>query len=470
MRFAWKVFLSTVIVIAVVFAIGGFILITSFFDSALSRETDRALEENQLTKLAYESAATTYVNQGEKLTDEAVINSVSSLESSGRRGIVVADENYETVFTSTGEAADMQLMAETEADRTYRIGRTGERYEITVCCRTTVGERTVYLETSRDITSIFQEREMQFDTYTEWSIVLLLLSAIVMLAVSMFLTRPLARLSATTRRIAEGDYDVRMRVKGEDEIAEFTRDFNAMTDAVQDKMYDLENTARQREDFVASFAHELKTPLTSIIGYADMLRSKQMAPEEMFLASNYIFTEGKRLEALSLKLLELMVLDRQEFEKRRVNPRVLMEEIEGLMLPIMEKAGLILEVSAQNAVLMIEPDLFKTLLVNLIDNARKTSEPGSTIEVYGHVRGRDYLFCVRDHGRGIPEDEIKKITEAFYMVDKSRARAQNGAGLGLALSDKIARLHGSRLEFKSVVGSGTLVCIRVRRAAGRRRA
>lgn len=87
MRFAWKVFLSTVIVIAVVFAIGGFILITSFFDSALSRETDRALEENQLTKLAYESAATTYVNQGEKLTDEAVINSVSSLESSGRRGL-----------------------------------------------------------------------------------------------------------------------------------------------------------------------------------------------------------------------------------------------------------------------------------------------------------------------------------------------------------------------------------------------
>ena len=137
----------------------------------------------------------------------------------------------------------------------------------------------------------------------------------------------------------------------------------------------------------------------------------------------------------------------------------------------MEKAGLILEVSAQNAVLMIEPDLFKTLLVNLIDNARKASEPGSTIEVYGHVRGRDYLFCVRDHGRGIPEDEIKKITEAFYIVDqKPGAGHRHGAGLGLALSDKIARLHGSRLEAKSVVGSGTLVCIRVRRAAGRRRA
>ena len=107
-------------------------------------------------------------------------------------------------------------MAETEADRTYRIGRTGERYEITVCCRTTVGERTVYLETSRDITSIFQEREMQFDTYTEWSIVLLLLSAIVMLAVSMFLTRPLARLSACLLYTSAGAYGQASRSKRAD--------------------------------------------------------------------------------------------------------------------------------------------------------------------------------------------------------------------------------------------------------------
>ena len=102
-----------------------------------------------------------------------------------------------------------------------------------------------------------------------------------------------------------------------------------------------------------------------------------MKPEEMFLSANYIFTEGKRLEALSLKLLELMVLERQEFEKRRINPRVLIEEIEGLMLPIMENAGLVLKTAAQNAVVMVEPDLFKTLLVNLIDNARKASEPVS---------------------------------------------------------------------------------------------
>lgn len=457
-------------VIAVVFAVGGYVLITSFFTSALSRETDRALEENLLMKLAYESATTSYVNGDSVLSDEAATNIAAQLSAGNRRGLVLTDDSYENIFSSTGHGGDRELMQSTTGERVYRISGQGGKYQITVSCFTDAGGRTVYLETSRNITSIFQERDAQFNTYTQWSIVLLLLSAIVMLAVSMFLTRPLRRLSAATRRIAEGNYNERMRIAGNDEIAEFAQDFNAMTDAVEDKIYALENTARQREDFVASFAHELKTPLTSIIGYADMLRSKQMEPEEMFLSSNYIFAEGKRLEALSLKLLELMVLDRHEFEKRRVNPRVLIEEIEGLMIPIMEKNGLVLHAEAQNGVVMIEPDLFKTLIVNLIDNARKASEPGSTIELYGRIDGRDYVFCVRDHGRGIPQDEIKKITEAFYMVDKSRARAQNGAGLGLALCDKIARLHGARLEFKSIEGTGTLVCVRIRRARRQSRA
>ncbi|WP_066646308.1 sensor histidine kinase [Christensenella timonensis] len=463
MKFAWKVFLSTIIVIAIVFAIGGYVLITSSFNSALRRETDRALEENQLMKLAYESAAIPY--EGTKLTDEAITIIASQLQNSGRRYIVLADEAYKEIFvSSSGDYVDQELLKNTDESRAYTITQEDGGYWITVSCKSTAGGRTVYLQTSRDILDIFTERTEQFRIYTRISILLLVAAAGVMWIVSMFLTRPLRRLSATTRRIAQGNYSERMKVTSNDEIGDFTRDFNLMTDAVEDKIYDLENAARQKEDFVASFAHELKTPLTSIIGYADMLRSRNMPPEEMFMAASYIFTEGKRLEALSLKLLELMVLNRNEFEKKRVNPRILIEELNGLMRPVMEKAGMQLRVAAQNAIVMLEPDLFKTLLVNLIDNAKKASEPGAAIELYGKIDGRDYIFCVKDHGRGIPPEEIRKITEAFYMVDKSRARAQNGAGLGLALSERIASLHGTRLEFRSIVGTGTIVCVRVRRA------
>lgn len=469
MKFAWKVFLSTIIMIAAAFAVGGYILITSSFETSLERETDRALEENLLMKLAYESASTNYVSGGSRLTDEAVTNIAAQLGDGDRRGLALVGEEGNIIFSNAGRKPDQELITDTDETRAYRISESGGNYRITVSCRTDAGGRTVYIETTRNISKIFTEREKQFEIYTRLNIIILVVSSLVMLVVSMLLTRPLRRLSATTRRIADGNYNERMKVTGNDEIGEFTRDFNLMTDALEDKIYALENTARQREDFVASFAHELKTPLTSIIGYADMLRSKQMEPEEMFVSANYIFNEGKRLEALSLKLLELMVLNRQDFERRRVNPRLLIEDIAGLMQPVMEKNQMTLRAAAQNSIVLIEPDLFKTLLVNLIDNARKASQEGGVIELLGKIDGRDYVFCVKDHGRGIPPDEIRKITEAFYMVDKSRARAQNGAGLGLALGDKIARMHGSRLEFRSIVGTGTIVCVRVRRARRQKR-
>ncbi len=469
MKFAWKVFLSTIIVIAAAFAVGGYILITSSFDASLARETDRALEENLLMKLAYESASTNYAGEGSRLTDEAVTNIAAQLADGDRRGLTLSNDSNDIIFTNAGRKPDEELMPEMDEERAYKISETNGNYQITVGCRTDAGGRTVYIQTSRNISKIFTERENQFTTYMRLNIVMLIVSSLVMLVVSLWLTRPLRRLSATTRRIAGGNYNERMKVLSNDEIGDFSRDFNLMTDALEDKIYALENTARQREDFVASFAHELKTPLTSIIGYADMLRSKQMEPEEMFISANYIFNEGKRLEALSLKLLELMVLNRQDFERKRVNPRLLIEEIAGLMQPVMEKNNMTLKAMAQNSIVLIEPDLFKTLLVNLIDNARKASQEGSTIELLGKIDGRDYVFCVRDHGRGIPQEEIRNITEAFYMVDKSRARAQNGAGLGLALSDKIARMHGSRLEFLSVVDKGTVVYIRIRRARRQRK-
>ena len=97
------------------------------------------------------------------------------------------------------------------------------------------------------------------------------------------------------------------------------------------------------------------------------------------------------------------------------------------------------------------------LLLNLLDNAHKASPPGAVLQLRGRVVPSGYLFCVIDPGRGIPPEELSRITDPFYMVDKSRARAAGGAGLGLTLCRKIAEVHGSSLRFESVVGEGTRV-------------
>ena len=221
----------------------------------------------------------------------------------------------------------------------------------------------------------------------------------------------------------------------------------------------LENVAARREEFIGSFAHELKTPLTAIIGYADMLRSKEMAPKSRFTAAGYIFSEGKRLEALSLKLMDIIVAGRQELEPKKFEVGYFLRSIAAVTVPSLSNDGMTLDMRWEPGEIEVEPDLFKTLMINLVDNARKASHKGDVIELFGKAEDGGYALFVRDHGRGIPQEELSRITEPFYMIDKSRSRAQNGAGLGLALCQRIAELHGTKLEYDSEVGKGTTVRI-----------
>lgn len=221
----------------------------------------------------------------------------------------------------------------------------------------------------------------------------------------------------------------------------------------------LENVAARREEFIGSFAHELKTPLTAIIGYADMLRSKDMNPKSRFTAAGYIFSEGKRLEALSLKLMDIIVAGNQEFTPKKFEVGYFLRSIAAVTVPSLSGEGITLDMRWEPGEIEVEPDLFKTLMINLVDNARKASHKGSVIEMFGKVEDGGYALYVRDHGRGMPKEELTKITEPFYMIDKSRSRAQNGAGLGLALCQRIAELHATRLEYESEEGRGTTVRI-----------
>lgn len=221
----------------------------------------------------------------------------------------------------------------------------------------------------------------------------------------------------------------------------------------------LQDVASRREEFIASFAHELKTPLTAIIGYADMLRSKEMAPKSRFTAAGYIFSEGKRLEALSLKLMDIIVAGKQGFEKKRFEVGYFIRSIAAVTVPSLSRDGMTLDLRWEPGEIEIEPDLFKTLMINLVDNARKASKKNDVIELFGKAEEGGYALYVRDHGSGMKKEELSKIMEPFYMIDKSRSRAQNGAGLGLALCQRIAELHGTKLEYDSELGRGTTVRI-----------
>lgn len=227
-----------------------------------------------------------------------------------------------------------------------------------------------------------------------------------------------------------------------------------MSEALEQTIDQLEDEVQAREDFVGAFAHELKTPLTSIIGYADMLRSRQLDEEKSLLSANYIYTEGKRLETMSLRLLDIIVTKKEGAKLSKVPVNALFEYLRSMFLP---NENMEFSFTYEDAFVLADSSLIQTVLVNLLDNACKASEAGSRIEISGQSEEDGYRFTVRDYGIGIPEEELSKITQAFYMVDKSRSRSRNGAGLGLALCTEILTLHESRLKIESVLGEGTSV-------------
>lgn len=246
-------------------------------------------------------------------------------------------------------------------------------------------------------------------------------------------------------------------MKGKDEISELASDFNQMAEQVEEKMAELSDTARQKEDFAANFAHELKTPLTSVIGYADMLYQRDLPREEVKNAAGYILNEGMRLESLSLKLMDLFVLNKQNFFLEQMSVREMFQDIGQGIEPVCVKNGVSLQMDIGNGNVEADYDLFKTMILNLADNAIKAD--CKELNIYGRQDREHYRIQIKDDGKGIPPQELSRITEAFYMVDKSRARKQHGAGLGLALAAKIAEIHKAKLEIDSDGQTGTQVSI-----------
>lgn len=226
-------------------------------------------------------------------------------------------------------------------------------------------------------------------------------------------------------------------------------------------MEELQEVAEKQEMLLGALAHEMKTPLTSIIGYSDSLLHVKLKEEQKTRALEQINREGKRMEKLSGKMLQMMGLyqnDAVTMEVQSVSE--LIRHVEEMEAERCMERGVWLQTEFEDFTLKMDMELIESLLLNLIDNALRASKTGDRIILRAKQEGKEKFLQVEDQGSGIPEEELKKVTQAFYMVDKSRSRREGGAGLGLALCQKIAELHHGELEIQSKVGSGTVVTVR----------
>ncbi len=463
MKFFWKVYFSFTVLFLLAFGAFGTWMIQLTFEKSRQRILQEAERENRMFQLSFEmnlnALDEVYQNDGIiPVTAASITKNLSDSGSTfliynGDQELLYESKNYDPVHDLLRSSLDKDMPCG------YQFQKTAEQTYLLFACRSDIGNHVYYLENIRNISEFYLERELYYDWYTTIMLIMALIITVLVFLITHMLTRSIGELSRIARIFTEGNYGVRASETGGDEISELAHDFNEMADTISEKIDELMLQAKKQEDFTASFAHELKTPLTSIIGYADMLRTMECSQEEIMESVNYIFHQGKRLESLSFKLLELIVSDKQAYDFRPLSIRMLVQEAVHLTEIKRAEKRLSLETDIPDCLIRGEKDLLISAFTNLLDNARKASREDKSIQIRGKQYRNQYLLCIIDNGCGMEQQEISRITEAFYMVDKSRSRKEGGAGLGMTLCNRIFGIHGIRWKIFSIPDKGTIVAM-----------
>ena len=462
MKFRLKVALCIISVVALLFGVGASMMLYRNFE--ISMDSARAASENLFINMmnglymVNESGAWDDADDMTETVKRIVEND------SFFSGYELFDENLK-IYYATGvthfdvDSGDVNLAElgvceffqtqSHDGDKKYYVSRGGIE----------AGGQRFCLYAYYDVTPIFDQIEEQEKTYVFIYVLVVLLCAVISYILGYFLTRPITHLSKVATKISKGNYDIRSNIRSDDEIGKLSKNFDSMTDALVHQMNELEAAMERQNQFIGDFTHELKTPLTSVIGYADLLRSHSLTGEDYDTAIGYIFSEGKRLEHLSIKMLNIIVAQKDDFELVSFSPKSVIEGICATLESDYRKQGIFFSLECDEGNCNLEPDFIHSLIRNLLENARRAMPGGGVIKITSKMTENGCNITVADNGCGIPKEALPHIQEAFYRVDKARSRSNGGAGLGLSLCKLIAEIHNGTIEIDSAEGVGTTVSV-----------
>lgn len=222
-----------------------------------------------------------------------------------------------------------------------------------------------------------------------------------------------------------------------------------------------ERAEQMRREFTANVSHELKTPLQTISGYAELLANGMVADKDKTAFSEKIYAEAQRMIRLIEDIIKLSNLDEDAVELTRetVDLYVTAENTVRSLLPAAKKANVTLSLNGENAEIYGIPQLLTAVVYNLCDNAIKYNKDGGTVFVSVKNNAENIVLSVRDTGIGIPKEQQERIFERFYRVDKSHSKEVGGTGLGLSIVKHAAKLHDAKITLESEVGKGTEITV-----------
>ncbi len=267
--------------------------------------------------------------------------------------------------------------------------------------------------------------------------------------------RPVSEISEAAAQIAAGEYSCQLQVKGGDELARLAEDMNWMAGQVRLNMQEKEREAAVRQEFVDALSHELRTPMTSIQGYAQLLHSARITEEKSLQYLDHILQESGRVIGITETLRQVILLRQEEVDREEISLQELAESLSAMAKIQFREKQVELQLKASPEKIWGNRVLADIFFMNLIRNGYHACEESGRIRV--ELAGEGAV--VEDNGTGMSEECREHIFEPFYREDKARSRKWGGTGLGMYLCRQIADIHGWKLAIESEKGRGTKIYI-----------
>ncbi|MEG1632416.1 MAG: ATP-binding protein [Oscillospiraceae bacterium] len=292
----------------------------------------------------------------------------------------------------------------------------------------------------------------------------LVISVLLSLVLAKTMIAPIQDLTMAAERVAGGDFSDKLENTSKDEIGVLTRTFNDMAGQLEDTLGDLKKSEQTRREFVANVSHELRTPITSIRSYAETLEEDPQMPtatRNRFL--EVILNESDRMTKIVQDLLTLSRFDAGsiEFTFEQFSFEKSVRDVYSAM--IMEAQAhnhdFALEFSTPLPRIRGDRARLEQVLINMVSNAVKYTKDGGKIRISAGAKGGEVWCSVKDNGIGIPKEDLGKVFDRFYRVDKARSRESGGTGLGLPIASEIVSRHGGKIDLQSREGKGTTLTI-----------
>ncbi|MFD6440517.1 ATP-binding protein [Peribacillus sp. NPDC060186] len=393
--------------------------------------------------------------------DNSTLHHIGLMESHTDTDVVITNTNGEILLSSENVNSGMKKILKKDLSQVPRKGLIiqsswkEERYIATVTPFKSDKENEGYVymfKNTGDVEDLISQLNKHFLFAT---LLLLFFMLVTIYFLSKALTRPLITMKEATTKLSKGNFSVSVPVRSKDELGELAQ-------SIQSLANELNYLKKERNEFLASISHELRTPLTYIKGYADIARRKDLDIPERTQYLEIIHEESQRLNSLLDELFNIARMDVNTFtiSKEIVHLSSYLQSVYEKVLPAFTNKNIQLNLVCKDNLFMdIDPSRFEQVLLNLLDNTLKYSNEYTVTTIKATESFGSISIAIIDQGVGIPKEDIPHVFDRLYRVEKSRARATGGFGLGLSIVKQLVEVQGGTISVKSSMEQGTCFTI-----------